>query len=284
MSRFKHVHAYQDFASAVREKRRFIHAKATAGFLRCVSVGGKSREVKLSAGKVLWRAQIGSRDWARTDEEGHEWVEDVPYAPERMKPLLRSPSEGRVNPRGITYLYLATDKETAVAEVRPWSGASVSVGAFEMMRDLRLVDCTRGHGKSGSWGYLLGVPVDRWNRLSQDEIDEAVWADIDNAFSRPVGPGDEFVNYIPTQIIAERFLADGFDGIAYKSALSEKGANVTLFNLADAELRSCHLFEVRGVKYEFSETTNPWFMKDGDFVTTVITKIMPISESDEKDR
>lgn len=283
MPSFKGVHDYQEFAEAVRGRRRFIQTEATANFLRCISAGSKDREVKAPAGRVLWRAQIGSREWTRTDEQGHRWEEDAPYGPDRMKPLPRNPSEGRVNPRGIAYLYLATDKETAIAEVRPWSGALVSVGAFETKRDLRLVDCTRSHGKAGSWSYLLDVPIDEWDKLSRTQIDHAVWGDIDNAFSWPVGPGDEFVNYIPTQIIAEQFLADGFDGIAYKSALSERGYNVALFKVADADFRSSHLFTVRGVKYEFDETTNPWFVKGDDFVTVVITDIQPISSPDGED-
>lgn len=277
MPNFKDVHAYQEFAAAVRGKRRFIQTEAVASFLRCVSAGSKGREVQLPAGNALWRAQVGGREWPRTDEKGHSWVEYAPYGPDRMKPRPRNPSEGRVNPRGIAYLYLAIDKETAIAEVRPWSGALVSVGTFETKRELRLVDCARNHGKLGGWSYLLDVPIDEWDRLSQTQIDEAVWADIDNAFSLPVGPGDEFVNYIPTQIVAEQFLADGFDGIAYNSALSERGFNVALFGLADAELRSNHLFTVRGVKYEFEETANPWFVKGDDFVTTVITDIRPVS-------
>ncbi|MEY9562270.1 RES family NAD+ phosphorylase [Sinorhizobium fredii] len=278
MPSFKDVHAYRDFATAVKGTRRFIQTKAIAGFLRCVSAGSKDRELKLPAGKGLWRAQLGSRDWPRTDGEGHRWVEDAPYGPDRMKPLIRNPSEGRVNPRGIAYLYLAADKETAIAEVRPWSGALVSVGAFETKRDLKLVDCARHHGKIGSWGYLLDIPLEEWNSLSQTQIDEAVWADIDNAFSLPVGPGDEFVHYIPTQIIAEQFVADGFDGIVYKSALSEKGYNVALFRLADADLQRNHLFTVTSVKYEFEETTNPWFVKGDDFVTNVITDFRPVSK------
>ena len=245
--------------------------------------GSKVREVKLPTGKVLWRAQIGSRKWARTDGDGHSWSEDAPFAPERMKPLPWNPSEGRVNPRGIAYLYLATDRETAIAEVRPWSGALVSVGAFKTKRDLRLVDCTRYHGKGGSWSYLLGVPIEEWDHLNQTQIDEAVWSDIDTAFSSPVDPSDEFVSYIPTQIIAEQFIADGFDGVVYKSALNERGINLAIFRLEDADMERSHLFTVRGVRYVLEETANPWFVQGTEFVTNVITDIRPTSSPARKD-
>jgi hypothetical protein len=121
-------------------------------------------------------------------------------------------------------------------EVRPWSGAIVSVAAFKTNRAIRLVDCARNHRKGGGLAYLMDVPTREWNKLSQSQIDEAVWADIDNAFSLPVGPQDEFMIYIPTQVVAEQFLADRFDGIACKSALSAKGLNIALFSLSGADL------------------------------------------------
>ena len=48
-----------------------------------------------------------------------------------MKPLGGRATDGRANPRGIPCLYLATTKETAMSEVRPWIGSYVSAGQFE---------------------------------------------------------------------------------------------------------------------------------------------------------
>jgi len=206
MTGFKSVHDYQEFSCAVREKKRFVHSEEVTTFLQAVSRGGKDREATLKAGTTLWRAQTGSREWQRSDKDGHEWVKDAPFPPERMTPPVRNSSEGRINPRGISYLYLANNRKTAIAEVRPWSGSVVSVAAFKTTRDLRLVDCSKNHGKAGGWAYLFGLPEDHWDNLAPEEIEQAVWADIDNAFSRPVGPHDEYINYVPTQIIAEVFL------------------------------------------------------------------------------
>jgi hypothetical protein len=269
MTGFKSATDYEEFARAVRSKRRFIHSTGVSAFLQVVSVTSKDREVVQPAGSTLWRAQIGSRDWHRSDDSGQEHVEDAPFPPERMKPLTRNPSEGRVNPRGIAYLYLATDRKTAISEVRAWKGALVSVASFRIMRDVRLVDCSKYH-----------LPIGDWDKeLSQEQIDEAVWASIDNAFSFPVGPGDEYVSYVPTQIIAEQFLADGFDGIAYKSALSKEGYNVALFDVQAANLTTCQLFNVTRVDYEFEEWSGAWFLQDGRYFTQVITDILPVNEA-----
>ena len=279
MTSFKSVHDYQEFANAVRGRRRFIHSEEVTAFLQAVSSGGKDRETILKVGTTLWRARNGSREWRRSDNEGHEWVEDAPFSPERMIPPDRNPPEGRVNPRGIAYLYLATDRKTAISEVRPWSGSLVSVAAFKTTRELRLFDCSKNHGKAGGWSYLLGVPEDQWDNLSPEQTEQAVWADIDNAFSRPVGPDDGYVNYVPTQIIAEIFLAQNFDGIVYKSALSGGGYNVALFDVNAAEFRSCQLFNVTRIEYEFKECSNAWFLRDGKYFTTVITDVRPADET-----
>ena len=57
-----------------------------------------------------------------------------------MVPDAEHATSGRLNPRGIPFLYLAEDSKTAIAEVRPWVGALVSMGVFEILRDCTLVD------------------------------------------------------------------------------------------------------------------------------------------------
>jgi hypothetical protein len=60
-----------------------------------------------------------------------------------------------------------------------------------------------------------------------EERDKAIWYAIDQAFRRPVLVfGDELSNYAPTQVIAEFFKKNGFDGIAYQSAFQDTSGNV----------------------------------------------------------
>jgi hypothetical protein len=47
---------------------------------------------------------------------------------------------GRMNARGISVFYGATDQETVIAEVRPPVGRQVLVGRFELIRPARLLD------------------------------------------------------------------------------------------------------------------------------------------------
>jgi hypothetical protein len=62
---------------------------------------------------------------------------------------------------------------------------------------------------------------------------EAVWAAMDIAFSWPVTKSDSKSEYAPTQIISEFIKSKGYNGIIYKSSLTQ-GHNYVLFNLNDA--------------------------------------------------
>jgi hypothetical protein len=98
--------------------------------------------------------------------------------------------------------------------------------------------------------YLCGEP-------DAAERNLAVWADIDQAFSRPVHITDDTAEYAPTQMIAEWFKCKGYDGIAYKSSL-EKGHNIALFYLDAAECYGpLQLYALKHVHFDFSEASNP---------------------------
>jgi hypothetical protein len=90
-----------------------------------------------------------------------------------------------------------------------------------------------------------------------------VWTDINSAFSEPVERGDDSLDYVPTQIIAETFKLNGFDGIAYKSGYGEDGFNVALFDAAAADLVNCQLYQIKDVSVELSEQDSPYFVRAG---------------------
>ena len=177
---------------------------------------------RLKLGRNFWRAQLGS-EWL---EETVDEPIQLPLSPERMKPVQYEASEGRANPKGIPCLYLATDKETAMAEVRPWIHSDISVWQFKTVRELRLINCSVHAPKRG--GYII-----YFEEPDEKKREKAVWADIDRAFSRPVTPSDKSSDYVPTQIIAELFKSNGFDGLFYKSSLSD-GFNLALFDISTA--------------------------------------------------
>ena len=248
---FKSWLSFHWFEDKTKRGYRYIHDAEVNIFFDTILETSKSRERFFPKDKLLWRSQLGN-DWSPIIENGEEVAEvHAPLSPERMKPLSYKATEGRANPKGIPCLYLATDKETAMSEVRPWIGSYISVGQFKVIKDLKLIDCSVHHDKGVAIYFEEPEPPKR---------EEAVWADVDRAFSRPVTPNDDVGDYVPTQILAELFKKNGYDGLIYKSNLG-KGFNVAIFDLDVAELINCSLFTVKQVNLSFSETSNPYFVR-----------------------
>jgi hypothetical protein len=105
-----------------------------------------------------------------------------------------------------------------------------------------------------------------WNSYSRFEhevrrdFDQIVWAAIDGAFAEPVTRTDDTADYAPTQIIAELFRSEGYDGVAYKSAFGEDGFNVALFDLNSAKQVDGELHRVTEIKLSFEQHGNPYYI------------------------
>jgi hypothetical protein len=50
-----------------------------------------------------------------------------------------------------------------------------------------------------------------------------------------------------------------FDGIGHRSSLAE-GYSVALFDINSAEIINCFLFMVDGIKFDFTEMANPYYL------------------------
>ena len=247
--------SYGDFARRVRQKRRYVWEPEVTAFLDTVLATVRERDRTISKGSTLFRAQHGI-----VFHEDDDGVDILALGSERMKPLSDRAKEGRSNPAGIPVLYLATSEQTAISEVRPWIGSELSVAQFKIKRDLKIIDLGLGHGQT-SLQYLMFSRSDVEKPLTKEQKEEAVWIDVDNAFSRPVTRSDETADYVPTQILSELFCSNGYDGLVFRSQFGESGYNIVLFNVQDAEIVNAAPYEVTGIDVKFSEVGNRWFSK-----------------------
>lgn len=241
VSAFNGPRDFLDFKAEVSQRRRYLRSAAGDHFLAAVAETCRSRVETFAEGHEFWRAQVG-HEWS-TDADGRRISGPHPEA--RMRPLHDRAYEGRVNPKGIPCLYLATSREVAMSEVRPWLGSVVSVARFALGRTVRVVDCSHYHGAE--------APAE--DLPDPQGIDASVWAHIDFAFSRPVTRSDNTAEYAATQIIAEVFRSEGFDGVIYKSAFAEQGYNIALFDLDAALQTESYLYQVQKAAFEFRELT-----------------------------
>lgn len=251
MENFESYQSYQHFALSVTTQRRYVRNPAQTDFLHTVLATSVGRQQVIPVRSVLWRAQLGHDWYPVVQGDDPEEAQPSPLPPERMRPLANRAREGRANPKGIPYLYVATFQETAIAEVRPWVGSHVSIAAFALQREVRVVNTVTEDHRIMVYNH----------EPEPEERERAVWLDIDRAFSRPVTSGDDTADYAPTQVLAEFFREHGLDGIAYGSSLG-LGHNVAFFDLDVATVAKCDLVEIHGVKFDFSPAANPYFTPD----------------------
>jgi hypothetical protein len=90
--------------------------------------------------------------------------------------------------------------------------------------------------------------------------EDGIWIAIDQAFATPVGRDVESREYVATQILAELFKSAGFDGIVYKSLLTDEGFNIALFNLNAADVINCGLYSASSIRFNFSESGARYFV------------------------
>lgn len=144
-------------------------------------------------------------------------------------PLPVFAMNGRMNARGITVFYSATEAAVALAEVRPPVGSKVAVARFQVTQPLQLLDLQKlSHVKE--W-------VSVFDPSYLEKMEKAVFLrHLAERLTAPVMPDDEAFDYLPTQAIAD-YLASRtdvqYDGIIYPSVqVSGDKINIVLFHKA----------------------------------------------------
>lgn len=268
MEEFDPRRGFSEFSYFVKVRARHILDNRCKRFLSSVIESAERRATWAERGAILWRAQLAV-EWEKKmigESTGcmlDSYEVPMPAKRERMIPLLDRACEGRVNPKGIPCLYLSTEKNTAMAEVRPWIGSYISVAQFVILRDLRLIDCSSDAKKE--FGFL---EVIQSREVAPDRLERQVWYDINQAFAEPVTRTDDVADYAPTQILAEAFRDAGFEGIIYGSRLGS-GKTVAIFDVFSADLINCELHRVESVEFKCGEVASyiseKYYDKSGKF-------------------
>lgn len=145
-----------------------------------------------------------------------------PYSgPDMGAPPARQAGHGRANPAGIRYLYLGSEPTTAVAEVRPHTGEKACVAQFEIP-PVRLVDLRDPRTKVSP--FILSDSEE----IAQLRADLPLLERLGEELTKPVLPSGAAYEYIPSQYLCEFIKKSGFDGVLYRSSVSE-GMNLALF-------------------------------------------------------
>lgn len=234
--------SWESFCKTVKHKRRFFfHSDGTddrdsysaASLLQSIAkISQRLGLVRdLAAGTRLWRARPDIARCKRTTPSD--------FGPPPLHLALQS---NRMNPPGISMLYLSSSVKTAIKETR---ASEARVGQWRAARALRVLDLR----------CLPDIPgifsdVEKIDRLGLRFL-HSFAADVMIPVER-----DErvHVDYLPSQVVTE-FIRDfdfeggRLDGVAYESTVYPRGWNVALF----AEQVDLGLEEP-----EWGEPSPPW--------------------------
>lgn len=140
------------------------------------------------------------------------------------EPVLGIGSEGRNNIAGVSYLYVASNQETACTEIKSQFGDLISLATFEVARPL----------------YVIDFAVDKTFQRKDTEFHEmsmgVFFSQLMLQYCEPVRGENA---YRATQLISDYLRKTGIDGIRYKSFLSPGGFNFTIFNSHPDNIKFC---------------------------------------------
>ena len=157
-------------------------------------------------------------------------------------------SAGRANAAGISVLYAANDERTAIAEVRPHIGATVSIAKCVPRQECKLFDMTAERPLHGLDPFAP--------EFNQHERDASLLSILNEEFARPLALHIPEREYAPTQFVAEIIASHNYDGIKYRSAMNEAGVNYVFFRPRAFDYEYDRTISVTRIGYEWNET-NP---------------------------
>lgn len=220
--------AYERFSEYVISSYRYVLDEQSRKLMKMLEETTKQREYRVKPENTFYRARKGHDDYSASATNN---LVD-PYPPEEMTaPPLCKVREGRLNPKGLSYLYVADQYQTAIMEMRPWIGELISVARFSPMKELKVIDLTQDNEHTLKMKRFFNKDMP----ITPEAIQKQIWSEINHAFSEPVTNTDETAQYAPTQIIAEWIKSWGFDGVKYRSSVHPQGTNYAFFDPAQLD-------------------------------------------------
>jgi hypothetical protein len=231
---FGDISVFESLDRDLRFQNRFTPSSATIHLVdELIKYASRLHVTDLTAGQDFYRARVHPFNWGE--------IRPDPLSPKEMAaPPPEKATPGRLNPEGIPYLYVTTDESTAIAEVRPWQKAAVSVARLRLVRDLQVVNLCRSVPVTSS-----ATKLEDWEQGAK-----FTWDMVCDFFAIPHHPGDS-LRYLTTQYLAEAFKAAKFDGVQYDSSLSGSGQNIALFDCLAASVEEVRRIKVIRIQYDF---------------------------------
>lgn len=230
--------AWEEMERSLQDEARFVNPTAARvleqvfGGIEQLHDGGASAIVTIGPGRSIdcfKRARVFPSHGAVAEALSHPELHLGPPPPGKG-------SAGRMNAKGVSVFYGATNEQTAIAEVRPPVGSQVVTATFKVTRELRLLnlDALNQIRPDRALSYFQSSRLEQGQRC-------AFLAELRDQLLLPVMPEMVDQGYLITQAVAD-FLSThpklNIDGILFPSIQVSQhgdapaGDNVILFKKA----------------------------------------------------
>ena len=196
---------WKDFCDEIITTNRFFPKKTINNELLMRAISYLETDVQIETN--FFRARI--------------WDASVPYPIEEMgMPPVYKAKSGRANPIGIPYLYLASDQETAISEIRPMPLDKITLGTFHLLENFKIIDLAKKVSIS---------PFQFGDHIADYFYYRGLLDILGKELSKPIPQQNSNLEYIPLQYLCEFIKTLGYEGVAYKSSIGD-GYNLAAFS------------------------------------------------------
>lgn len=222
--------SWDDFVDSVKRHNRFHtnHIKLEILNRYCSFI----RKV-YKKGTTFYRGRISSEDGFPAEDMG--------------APPSDKATAGRANSTGVRCLYLASDLDTTIHEIRAGVFDYISVGRFELLQDIVVVDLKAIDHISP---FIEGLtPLE--HAINKEHLKR-----INMEIGRPLRRSDSVLDYVPTQYIADfikSIVHEGrpeYAGIEYNSTINQSGQNMAIFYPELFVCTDVEVFHIKELHYE----------------------------------
>lgn len=222
------TYTWEDFKRYLRNINRFHVYHINFNILAEVL---KDTERIILAGRNFYRARIA------TDKKGFK--RDFMGAPPDDVATA-----GRANSKGISCLYLASNKNTTVKEIRANAFDYVTIATFKLKRDVKILDLS-----SITHNSPFYAETDKVKFL----VNEKHLKQIERDLAKPVSNRDSDLDYLPTQYISDFAKFLGYDGVKYLSTFDREAYNLALFDVDSCNCVYHRTFEIGDLNYRLNK-------------------------------
>ncbi|HEY9167495.1 MAG TPA: RES family NAD+ phosphorylase [Candidatus Kryptonia bacterium] len=209
----------------VNQNRFFIRSNIDVDLLNEIL---QNKSHTYSTGKIFYRARISTNKGFSASDMG--------------KPPSEQSKAGRANPKGIPYLYLATDEKTTVYEVRASYLDFVTLAEFKLKEDIKVIRLRQTKGVSP---FEIPDPM-------KYVLYEKFLQELEKELSKPIRRYDSELDYLPSQYICEFIKSKGYNGVEYASSLNVGGINLAIFDETKLQCTDVRVAEIKEVGITYS--------------------------------